>query len=426
MVKVRPFRNIQYNKGKIDSMEKVITQPYDKIPDELQEKYYKNSPYNYCRLILPREEDRYEAASTSLQKWMEEEILLKDKEPSIYVYYQRFEVLGKKHTRKGFISAVKLHPFEEKVVLPHEKTHKGPKIDRLNMLRATDKNLEPGFMLYSDADGTTIDIFDEIAAREPDFEAEDEYGVHSRVWRLSEERAIEKVQEVLDGQQVVIADGHHRYETAVTHRDEMREKYPDHTEDHAFNWRMTYMVPVEDPGLVVLPGHRLLLKHDVSSDHLEQIREHFDATELEIGDAESYLEEHKDKISFVMYDGDKAVGISIPDLSSVEKFMDSDYSEDYRSLDVVILRDVIFEGIMGAKELAIDETIAYERWLDDAVKRVKEGDATVAFLVNATRPEQVLRTAKNGERMPEKSTDFYPKVNSGFTMMDIGPEEKLL
>ncbi len=423
MVEIRPFSGIHYDEEKIGSMEKVITQPYDKIPLELQDKYYGKSEYNFCRLILPKEEERYKAAEERLHKWLKEKVLVSDEKPCVYVYYQEFEVLGKSYTRKGFISAVKLHPFEEGVVLPHEQTHKGPKIDRLNMLSATEKNLEPGFMLYSDPENTTIGIFDEASKDEAEFEVEDEYGVKSQVWRIESPSKIKKIQEVLKDQQVVIADGHHRYETAVTYRDQIREKM-EWDEDSAFNYRMTYMVPVEDPGLVVLPGHRLLLEHEFTEEHLQSIEEYFVISDVE--DVDEFLSDNDDTTAFVVYDGKKYIGLRLKGRSSIEKFFPDDYSEDYKSLDVVVLRDVIFEGIMKTGKLDIDETISYERWAEDALDKVKKRDATVAFLVNATRPEQVLKTAKNGERMPEKSTDFYPKVNSGFVIMDIGKKQKLL
>ncbi len=421
-MEIRPFRSIHYNEEKIGSMDKVITQPYDKIPPELQKKYYDMSEYNFCRLILPIEEDRYDVASRRLGKWLTENVLETDQEQGIYIYFQEFEVLGKKHIRKGFVSAVKLYPFEDGVVLPHEQTHKGPKIDRLNMLRATQVNLEPGFMLYSDPEHTIISIFDEVSGSDPDFEAVDGYGVRSRVWRITAPSSIEKIRKVLQDQQVVIADGHHRYETAVSHRDDMRAKM-DWTEDSAFNYRMTYMVPVEDPGLIVLPGHRLLLSHEFTREHLDSLGEFFDISGVD--DVEGFLSSNKEIISFVVYDGNGYTGLRLRDKHSIDEFFPKDYSEDYKGLDVVILRDVIFNGIMKTGPLDIDETIAYERWTKDAVARVDEGDATVAFLVNATKPDQVLRTAKNGERMPEKSTDFYPKVNSGFLIMNIGPEERI-
>lgn len=424
MVEIRPFKAIRYTE-KAGDMKNLITQPYDKIDREMQEKYYKASEYNYCRLILPIEEDRYNIAKERLNSWLNEGVLKKDETPALYVYFQEFEVLGEKYIRKGFISAVKLHPYEENVVLPHEKTHKGPKIDRLNMLRATLKNLEPGFMLYSDPKKETIKVFEELAKTEPMIDVIDEYGVRNKIWKLEDPEKIKIVQKVLKPEQIVIADGHHRYETAVSFRDELREKHSDWTEDDAFNFRMTLLVPVEDEGLVVLPSHRVLLKHSISKEHIDEIRKYFDVEELSRNDVKEYLKKHQDKITFVMYDGKQYLGMILKDIKAVDKFLKPEYSEHYKQLDVVILRDVIFEGIMNAKGLKIHEDIDYIRWLDDAIQWVDDGKAKVTFLLNATKPEQVLKIAKNHEKMPEKSTDFYPKMVSGITMMDITPGEKL-
>ncbi|MBS3816824.1 MAG: DUF1015 domain-containing protein [Candidatus Thermoplasmatota archaeon] len=426
MVELRPFKGIQYSKEKIEDMDKVITQPYDKISDQMQEKYYEKSEYNYCKLILPMEENRYEIAAQRLNEWMEENVLQKEEDAGIYVYYQDYEVLGEKYTRKGFVSAVKLYPFDEEVVLPHEETHEGPKIDRLKMLRETEKNLEAGFMLYNDEEEkTTIDLFDEVTEKEPLYEGTDDLGVHSRVWKIEDEQKIKKVQEVLKDEQVVIADGHHRYETAVNYRDEMREKNPDYQENEAFNWRMTYMVPVEDPGLNVLPGHRLLLKEKVEQEHLEELEKYFEMKEIADGEEEEFLKENDDTSSFVLYDGKRTFGLRLKSLEKIDKFLSDDYSEDYKKLDVVVLRDVIFHGVMGLEELHIDEDISYERWAEDSMEKIENGEAEVAFLVNATKPQEVLNVAKNGERMPQKSTDFYPKIDSGFMMMDIQGGETL-
>jgi uncharacterized protein (DUF1015 family) len=425
MVEVRGLKGIHYNKQQIGDIEGVITQPYDKITGDMQEEYYRKSEYNYCRVILPREENRYIAASQRLKEWIEEGILGKEENPGIYIYYQDFEVLGSKFTRKGFISAVKLHPFEERVVLPHEETHRGPKIDRLNMLQATKTDLEPLFMLYSDPANITIDIFDEVIEEDPMFEATDIYGVHSRIWKIEDPQKIREVGKFFQGEQVVIADGHHRYETALTFREQMREENSDWMEDHAFNWKMTYMAPVEEKGLRILPGHRLLLKHELTGEHIDEMGEYFEIKEVALDDAANFLKENEDTASFIVHDGKRTLGLILKDGESIEKFMSKDYSEDYRELDVVILRDVIFEGIMNTGDLAIDVDISYERWSKDAIRKVDTGEGSIAFLVNATKPEQVLKIAKRGERMPEKSTDFYPKVNSGFILMDISAAEKI-
>ncbi len=416
MVEIRPFRAIRYT-DRAGDMENLITQPYDKIDSEMQEKYYSKSEYNYCRLVLPKEENRYEVAAKRVKDWMESGILSKDGEPALYIYFQDFEVLGNRYTRKGFISAVALHPFKEKIVLPHEKTHKGPKIDRLNMLRVTKKNLEAGFMLYPDEEKRTIPILEKAAKDEPLIDVTDEYGVRNRIWALTDLDDIKAIQDVIAPEQVVIADGHHRYETAVTFRDEMRNNGYEGNE--AFNFRMTLMVPIQDEGLVVLPTHRLLLKQGLTDANLRELSKYFEVSEIERDEVETFLEAFAEEKAFVAYDGKHFYGMALLEPERIERFFKPEYSNEYRNLDVVILRDVIFEGIMGAKGLKIDESIAYERWIDDAIARVDSGGAKAAFLMNATGAHEVLAVAKNGERMPEKSTDFYPKMVSGTGMMDL-------
>jgi len=423
MVEVRPFRAIKYS-PLAGNLEDFVTQPYDKISPEMQKNYYAKSEYNYCRLILPIEENRYEIAKERLERWLAQRILAKEDKPGIYVYYQDFEVLGRQYQRKGMICAVKLHPFSEGIVLPHEKTHAGPKIDRLNMLRATLKNLEPGFMLYPDDDNRTVKIFEKYARQKPLIEVTDEYGVRNRLWKVEDTADIKAIQEALRDKQVVIADGHHRYETAVAFRDELRAKM-NWSEDDAFNFRMTLLVPVNDPGLVILPGHRILLQKQLMAEHIEKIREYFDVSEIKRHEVEDFLAQNRERICFVAYDGARYLGMVLRSMEKVDKFFKPDYSEDYKKLDVVVLRDVIFEGIMDARDLKIDVDIDYSRWIDEAIDKVNCGKGKVAFFVNATRPEQVLQIAKNRERMPEKSTDFYPKMLSGLTMMDIAPGEKL-
>jgi len=350
----------------------------------------------------------------------------KDARPGIYVYYMDFELSGKKYLRKGFICAVKLSPFEENVVLPHEKTHKGPKIDRLNMLRATQKNLEPGFMLYPDPKNEISGIFDEVAKGRPLIKVDDEYGVSNRIWKLEDPAIIAKLQAAIGPEQIVIADGHHRYETAVTFRDELRAADTGWTGDDAFNFSMSYLVAVNDGGLVILPGHRLLLKQALTDRHIAELGKYFELSELGKDSAQAFLEKNQGRICFVAYTGNgNFLGLVLRDIDAVAGFLKPEYSPQFRRLDVVVLRDVVFEGIMNARDLKISEDIDYSRWIPEALENVDSKKAKVAFLLNATRPEQVLAVARNGERMPQKSTDFYPKMISGLTMMDIGPGEKL-
>ncbi|MHA1869162.1 MAG: DUF1015 domain-containing protein [Candidatus Heimdallarchaeaceae archaeon] len=424
MVDVKPFRGIRYTK-KAGNIANLIAQPYDKIDEEMQKEYYKKSEYNYCRLTLPIEEDRYNIARKRLEEWLANEILQKDDEPAFYVYFQEFQLFGKMYIRKGFIGALRLHPFEENIVLPHEKTHKGPKIDRLNMLKTTKHTLEPGFILYSDKDKESIRIFEELTQKEePIIDVLDSLGARNRVWKLTDPEQIKKVQEIFNGQQLVIADGHHRYETACTYRDMRREEKKDWDENDAFNFRMTYLVPVEDEGLVVLATHRCLAKEKVTPEQEKTFKKYFDINKISKEEIPEFLEKNIGKHVFIYYQDGIAKSMIIKDPSTINEFV-QDRSNEYKKLDVVILRDMIFQGIMGLSDLKIDDDIFYERWWNEAIQKVDEGKYKVAFILNPTRAEQVLAVAKNHERMPQKSTDFYPKMISGLTMMSLEDGEKL-
>lgn len=425
MVEIRPFRAIRYTK-KAGDYENLIAQPYDKIDQDMQRGYYEKSEYNYCRLTLPVEESRYDISKQRIRQWMSGGILKKDEEPAIFIYRQEFELFGKTYTRTGFIAALRLHSYDENKVLPHEITYKGPKIDRLNMLRATQKNLEAGFLLYPDSEKITINLFAKIAKTHPLINVKNSLKARNLIWRLTDPEKMKLIQKAVIGKQFVIADGHHRYETAMAYRDE-RRRQEEWTEDSAFNFRMSYMVPIQDEGLIVLPTHRLLKKIELTDDTLQKFKNFFTVSEID-SNAEtlrSFLESHKTEHAFCVYDGEKAYGLLLKDEKTVSRFMYAAWSDEYCSLDVTILRDVIFKVVMKIGELRIDEDILYVRWIKNAVEKVDNGEAKLAFLVNPATPETVSKIAQKHERMPEKSTDFYPKMVSGFTMMDLSHGEKL-
>ena len=322
MVEIRPFRAIRYTEKAGDYAD-LIAQPYDKIDQNMQKEYYRKSEYNYCRLTLPIEENRYEISEQRIRQWMNEGILEKDKEPAVFVYRQEFSVFGKTYTRTGFIAALRLHAYEENKVLPHEITLKEPKIDRLNMLRATQKNLETGFLLYPDPDKITINLFAKIAKTHPLIDVKDSLGVRNLIWKLTNSEKIKSVREAVIDKQFVIADGHHRYETAIAYRDERRRK-EEWDENSTFNFRMSYMVPIQDEGLIVLPTHRLLKKIELTADTLHKFNEFFAVSEIDANaeNLRSFLENHKKKHAFCVYDGKKAYGLLLKVEKTVSQFMD--------------------------------------------------------------------------------------------------------
>jgi uncharacterized protein (DUF1015 family) len=424
MVDIRPFRAIRYTE-KAGNIKNLITQPYDKIDQDMQREYYEKSPYNYCRLILPIEENRYETVHQRIYEWLNEHILAKDDQPGLFIFRQEFLLDGKQYARTGMLAALRLYPYSENMVFPHEVTFSAPKADRLNMLRTIQKDLEPVFLIYSDPENVTVNFFAEVAKTKPLVEVEDQFFVRHKLWQVTDPQKIALVQEALKDKILVISDGHHRYESALAYRDEKR-KQVSWTDESAFNFHMSYIVPVQDEGLVILPTHRLLRKATLTSQIIERIKKYFEVIELSAKEdvIETFLSSRKTEHAFVIYNGSIAYGLILKDEKAVIATPNGVNSNEVRMLDVVILRDFIFKTLMNTGELKMDDVL-YERSLRVAMDKIDNGQAKLAFLVNPIDPAMVWQIAQKRERLPEKSTDFYPKPVSGLAMMDIATEEKL-
>jgi uncharacterized protein (DUF1015 family) len=425
MVDIRAFKAIRYTDLAGDP-KNLITQPYDKIDSKMQREYYDKSAYNYCRLILPIEQNRYEIARQRIHDWMREGILMKDAEPALFICKQEFTLDGMACIRTGLIAALRLYSYEENVVFPHEITYDAPKADRLKMMRTTQKDLEPVFLIYSDPENVTINFFAEVSQQQPILEVEDFSNVKTTVWKVTDSAKIKLLQRALEVKKLVITDGHHRYESALAYRDERRREEA-WTTDSAFNFHMGILVPIEEEGLMALPTHRLLRKHELIEDDLKTLQQFFTISEINasVKGLDGFLESHRNEHAFAIYAGAKAFGLLLKHEKSVYEFVNARSSKETKLFDVVILRDIIFGSILETGELKMDEDILYERWTKTAVEKVDKGEAKLAFLINPINPETVWRIAQQHERMPEKTTDFYPKPVSGLMMMDISPEEKL-
>ena len=425
LVDIRHFKAIRYTK-KAGSPEDLITQPYDKIDTEMQKKYYAKSQYNYCRLILPLEKNKYQVANERITQWLKEGIMAKETQPAIFVSRQEFSLDGKKYERTGIITALRLYAYNENKVFPHEGTYKAPKADRLIMLRTVQKDLEPVFLIYQDQERKTIDFLKETAKTKPLIQVTDTLQVKHTVWMITEPEKIKQLQEFLNAKTMVITDGHHRYESALAYRDEMRGK-GNWTEDDAFNFHMSYLVPVQEEGLIVLPTHRLLKDYKLTEDLVHAFKFFFDVVEVEpeVDALESFLKNHTNEHAFCVYDGSKAFGLLLKHDKAVYDFVNANVSKETKIFDVVILRDIVFRFILKTGELSMDENILYVRWTKEAVEKVDHGEASIAFLVNPISAKTVAEIAQQHELLPEKSTDFYPKLVSGLMMMDISASEKL-
>jgi len=432
MATIRPFKGVRYNPEKVTDLSTVISQPYDRVRHGLQEKYYDQSPYTIVRIIKGKEKpgddeknNVYTRARDYYQTWLQEGILMREQAPSLYVLHQTATLPdGSKRTRKGLITALELSRFDEGVILPHERTHSGPKVDRLKLMRATQVNFGHIFMLYPG--GRINQLLNKAIEQRPGFELREmfEHDVVQQFWPVSDPDVIQAVvEEMAPRRNLIIADGHHRYETALNYRDEMREKHPDAPPDAGFNYRMVTMVSMEDPGLVILPTHRLIHSYEKmgGQEVLEKAEQYFEvkrvtdraALKAELDEAEP---SHP---RFGFYDGAYAV-LTLRDAAILEKLL-PDRSPEWRLLDVSVMHELFIERVLGIDKEAVErkENIEYLRDPQMGYDDVDAGEANFLLVMNPTRMEQVRSCTQAGEKMPQKSTDFFPKVISGLVMMPL-------
>jgi uncharacterized protein (DUF1015 family) len=441
MANIAPFEGIRYNAHKVGDLSKVVSQPYDRVRYGLQERYYDQHPYNIVRIIKGQEhpndaptDNVYTRAADYFHTWLDAGYLLRDPNPAFYVYHQTFTLPdGTELTRRAFIAALELVEFEEGIVLPHERTLSGPKVDRLNLLRATNTNFGQIFMLYPDAENRINAVFDAaIAGRQPDADVREmfEQDVRQQLWVVADpEVTASVVAEMTPKQGLIIADGHHRYETALNFRAEMRQQYPDAPASAGFNFRMVTLVSIDDPGLTILPTHRLMHSYSAktSAQLLEDASEYFevqpvaDREALDAALAEGGAADRR--IGF--YDGRYyLLRFTKPEIMAQ---IAPDRAEEWRMLDVSILHEVLIERVMGISKEQVEskEKIDYYRDLEDAISEVDGGKAQCVFIMNPTRMSEVRACSEKGAKMPQKSTDFYPKVITGLTAMLVGKDERL-
>src|SRR5579859_968413 len=425
MADIRPFRALRYNLERV-SASQLVTQPYDKITPAMQEQYYAASPYNLVRIILGRREDGdntlksvYSRAADYGQNWRAQGILKQDADPSLYVYSQTFTApSGSRFERRGFIALGRVEDYSTRVVFRHEQTLAKPKADRLDLLRATRVHYEQLFLLYEDAGeiGQLLQTPQTVT-----IEVADEYGVAHRVWQVSDPVVIAAVQKAMRDKKLVIADGHHRYETALNYRNECRGSRNGGSEA-AHEFVMMTFVNMNDPGLLVLPTHRVV--HSLNSFSADEFRtscgEFFEIEEIDsaIGaqKATALLRERGGHgTALVALAPSRAFVLHSPKAAGARFF--AGLSAGQRSLDVVQLHKCVLEGVLKLSEESIrnQQNLSYVRDAAEAIAQVRKGEANVAFLMNPCPVQKVRDIAFAGEVMPQKSTDFYPKLLSGLT-----------
>lgn len=424
MPEIKAFKGIRYNLKKIKNLADVITQPYDQITDEMEKEYKNRSPYNFVNLVLTHyadghnREEEYNNAKYCVEDWLKNGIFVYDKEESIYPYFQEFVVEGKNYIRRGFICRLRLEELGKGNILPHEKTLSKPKEDRLNLTRITKKDFEPVFLLYTDPENTVMEIIEQYCNDAPLIDVKDDRNINHRLWKISEKNSIEKISSRLKNSIFVIADGHHRYETFFNYRNELG----DIDQNHPANFKMVTLVNIQDPGLVILPTHRLVmnLKEFKTETFLQKVQEFFEIRRTTKDEIRRELEKEK-KHAFGFYSPAGSYLLTLKDSKIMSKIL-SDRSKEYQSLDVAILHALLIEKIMGIQLEKIEDHIRYQRGIEETLKRIDAGEFQCAFLMNPTKPEQVHDVAKNRERMPQKSTDFYPKLISGLVFYDVAKD----
>lgn len=425
MAHIIPFRGIRYNPDKISDMSTVVTQPYDRIGEAEQAVYYDRSPYNIVRIVKGKSvaqdnsENVYARAGNFLTDWLNKGVLKRDLEPALYVYHQEYSFGGENLTRKGVIALGKLEP---KRVHAHERTLKGPKEDRLRLMRATEGNFGHIFMLYSDpscrADETLVAA---ISGMSPTIEATDDFGNRHLVWPVTDPEVIARVQTALSEKDLYIADGHHRYETAVNFMRECEKRGWTKAAPESFDVRMMTLFNIDEPGMTIRPIHRLI--HALSDfdpkAFFEKAGDDFQVKRhATLSDMEKAVKAGRDRHTFGCYAGGTFTTLTLRDEGLMDQLITGSWSSDWKHLDVSILHTAILERLLGidAKALEEQQNVTYSRDPEDALSKVNRGEEQIFFLLNPTSPDEVRRVADRGEKMPQKSTDFYPKLLTGLVL----------
>ena len=468
MTDILPFYGITYNKSKIKDYGLVLTQPYDKITPEMQAVYYKRNPYNLVRITKGRElkgdndnNNKYTRAADYLNAWLKKNILVRDAKRAIYAYHEEFHpqgdpvghppIKGKSscgpEIRKGFIGLMNLVEFGQGGVHPHERTLLKPKQDRLSTMRAVGGSTGQIFMLYSDPKLIINNALAKVTNYRPaDIKLRDDYGVIHKLWKVIDPKIIKTVQDTMKKKAVFIADGHHRYETALNYRNEMRALGLKCIGNESFENRMMTFVNMDDKGLTVLPTHRLIfgLKDFSFNSFIAKLKQYFWINEYptrapkeekagrhEFSQDLRMTGERAHAFGLIVKGVKKYFVLTLKNDKIMDKVITDKQSPTWKRLDVTILHSLILEKMLGInrEQVANEENVNYIRSQDEAIDNVlkgkpartdgRSGGYQMAFILNPTKIEEVKNVSLKGERMPQKSTDFYPKLLSGIVISKV-------
>jgi uncharacterized protein (DUF1015 family) len=433
MADIRAFRAYRYDLGRVGALSDVIAPPYDVIDPPLQQALYDRSPYNVIRLILNRQEptdnetdNRYSRAARLLREWQADDVLVQDSARALYVYHQDFEVEGKRHTRKGFLARVRLEPFGSGRIYPHEETLAGPKADRLRLFHATAMNLSPVFGLYPDPQGEVSTHLDAAVRRALPLEATDYLGVVSRLWPVTDQHVASAVMGLMSPKPVFIADGHHRYETGLRYLEERRAAGEVRDAEAATNFILMMLVSMSDPGLVILPTHRLIEGlPEVRAERLAEIlAPHFEVERVGVGEAGA-----RETWEWIEADGSQELlgfGTVADGVWQTARLRDTEimgrlaagHSSAWRGLAVSVLHVLVLDHLL-AEALKTKGQCRYVHLLREVTEATAARQCQLAALVPPATMAHVEQIAGSLEKMPPKSTYFYPKLLSGLVFNSL-------
>ncbi|MBI4698140.1 MAG: DUF1015 domain-containing protein [Nitrospirae bacterium] len=419
MAEIIPFKGVLYNPQNVDASS-VMAPPYDIVSPEYKDVLYSKSPHNIIRIDFGKDEDadnenenRYTRAAGLLSEWLRKGVLIHDPAPAFYCYEISYVINGHKKKTRGFLGAVKIEELGSGKIHPHEMTYLKPKSDRMNILRYCEANTSPIFSLYSSEEKGTSSILENVIKEPPFIEANNGDGFVHRLWRISGSAEMKKIMEEMSDKDIFIADGHHRYETALKFKKEMEENGVSKTGDEPFNYVLMFLSDMEDDGLTLLPTHRIV---EINSDInlKDTLRKYFDIQKINSnGMSEKQV---RQKMFEAMQKGAHSFGLLLVNANTYYTMayngskLAMDLPECLKNLDVTVLHKLIFEQLLNI------EHYEYEMDPDIAVERAKKGSFEAVFFLNPTRIKDVKEVALAGQRMPPKSTYFYPKLLTGMVI----------
>ncbi|MFG0261681.1 MAG: DUF1015 domain-containing protein [Novipirellula sp. JB048] len=444
MPQIAPFAAVRYNLDHIGSLSEVVAPPYDVIDPELQDQLYRRHPANVVRIILNRsepgdaEDDKYARAARFIDRWQSEGVLKRDELPAYYVYHQSFTIDGQHFDRRGFMARVRIEPLGAGNIYPHEETHPQAKVDRLKLTQATRQNNSQIFGLYPDPQNETIALLDAATAGVEPVEAIDHLDVKHRLWPVTDSRVIERVSQLMQDKPMFVADGHHRYETAVNYRDQLTAQQGPLPHDHPANFVMTMLVGMSDPGMIVLPTHRLFrgTPRFASAEIVARLASSFDC-EIVAGGLDAALTvwsnmqtvDDQGWIGLYAIEDDTWVLCKAHEAAAEKmRALAPERSEDWQRLGVSLLHRLVVDELLECQGHPkptyvhdVDEVVLGMRGEASQAESAGDEPYTLAALVMPANLADVQAISLNKERMPAKSTYYYPKLLSGLTFNPLTP-----